>query len=365
MEFASSLKRCAFSIAVVALAGCGLARSQSVTQNAIPQVPRAEQGRSWMLPEAKSDNLLYVSSLGEVYAYSYPKGKLVGAVFQGGSICPDNNGHVWVTTANTIVEYAHGGTTPIAILKVRKSEGGVGACAVDPTSGDLAVDGSAAKVFVFANAAGKPKMYRLKLDSATFCGYDNKGNLFVSGYGHNGSKTFGVVKLQKGTGKFRTISFEASGSFYGYEPEPVQWDGRYVAIGNPIAVARYDVRGFTAVAKDTTSFDELHQLGNFWIQGGKIVVVNLGGEGSIPPVQIDSYPAGGGPVQTVDVPNDSFGVTVSLAPHRSRPPDRTAPAHRHAVAPRSIAPIGTAAATASDSVINRHSWEPTPVGIKS
>jgi hypothetical protein len=315
MEFASSLKRCASSIAVVALAGCGGSQSQSVTQNAIPQVSTAGHGRSWMLPEAKSDKLLYVSSLGEVYAYSYPKGNLVGAFFQGGSICPDNNGHVWVTSANTIVEYAHGGMTPIAILKVRKSEGGLGSCAIDPTSGDLAVDGSQTKVFVFANAVGKPKIYRVKLDSATFCGYDNTGNLFVSGYGYNGSKTFGVVKLQKGTRKFRTMSFEPSGPFYGYEPEPVQRNGRYVAIGNPIAVVRYDVRGFTAVAKGTTSFDDLHQLGNFWIQGDKIVVVNLGGQGSVPLIQIDRYPAGGNPIQTVDAPNDSFGVTVSLAPH--------------------------------------------------
>jgi hypothetical protein len=265
-----------------------------------------------MLPQAKSDSLLYVSSLGQVYAYSYPSGKLVGPVFQGGNICPDNNGHVWVTTANTIVEYEHGGTTPIATLKVRKSEPSIGGCAVDPTSGDLAVNGFPAKVFIFTKAAGKPKISKVKLDSAAFCGYDNKGNLFVSGYGYNGNKTFGVVKLQKGARKFRLVSFEPSASFYGYEPEPVQWDGRYVAIGNPIAVVRYDVRGFTAVAKGTTNFGNLHQLGNFWIQGNKIVVVNLGGQGSVPPVQIDSYPSGGSPIRSVDVPNDTFGVTVSL-----------------------------------------------------
>jgi hypothetical protein len=48
MEFASSLKRCAFSITVVALAGCGGSQSQSMTQ--MPEVPTAELGQSWMLP---------------------------------------------------------------------------------------------------------------------------------------------------------------------------------------------------------------------------------------------------------------------------------------------------------------------------
>ncbi len=39
-------------------------------------------GRSWMMPSASSEDLLYVSSIdkGDIYVYSYPQGKLVGTL---------------------------------------------------------------------------------------------------------------------------------------------------------------------------------------------------------------------------------------------------------------------------------------------
>jgi hypothetical protein len=117
----SALKRCAFSMSVFVLSGCGGARSQNIIANAIPQLPvvaaNSANGRSWGLPETKSEDLLYVSddSSSSVNMYSYPKGKLVGSLtgFQfPGSMCPDSEGNVWITNfrGDTIVEYAHGGT---------------------------------------------------------------------------------------------------------------------------------------------------------------------------------------------------------------------------------------------------------------
>jgi hypothetical protein len=40
----------------------------------------AEHAKSWMLPEAKSEDLLYVSNVYTITVYSYPKGKLVGTL---------------------------------------------------------------------------------------------------------------------------------------------------------------------------------------------------------------------------------------------------------------------------------------------
>jgi len=126
-EFASSLKRCAFSIAVVALAGCGGSPSQSATR-AIPQALTAEHehGRSWMLPEEKKEDLLYVadSFCGCIRIFSYPKGKVVGVIqdvapqLQGE--CSDKAGNVWVTSFRTaqLVEFAHGEPLPIGHLYV-------------------------------------------------------------------------------------------------------------------------------------------------------------------------------------------------------------------------------------------------------
>ena len=36
--------------------------------------------KSWMLPEAKSEDLLYVANVYTITVYSYPKGKLVGTL---------------------------------------------------------------------------------------------------------------------------------------------------------------------------------------------------------------------------------------------------------------------------------------------
>jgi hypothetical protein len=322
------VRRSAFFVAIVALVGCNGAQQST---NTIPQGPAAltnsVHSRSWMLPEARSNDLLYTSDgvYNEVNVYSYPGAKPVGTLtgFQfPGRMCPDKDGNVWIPNfyGTTIVEYAHGGMSPIATLAVHNIS--PIACAVDPTSGDLAVGGyppqgsnERARVFVFASAAGIPKVYKVNLGTSSFCGYDNKGNLFVDGYGPNGSTFSGVVELEKGAQKFRGVLFEGQSSPPSFEPKPVQWDGRYLVFGGPLWVTRYTLSNFTAVPEGRTNFSDLHELANAWIQGSKIIVVNRGGDGSEPPVQIDRYPAGGNPIRTVDVPNDSFGVTVSLAPH--------------------------------------------------
>jgi hypothetical protein len=110
----------------------------------------AERSGSWMLPEATSENLLYVSSSsgfsGIVRVYSYPHGRRVGALtsltYAGGE-CVDSAGDVFIvefsgpsSAGSTVYEYAHGGSTPIATLADPGSGFG---CAVDPTTGNLAV----------------------------------------------------------------------------------------------------------------------------------------------------------------------------------------------------------------------------------
>ena len=82
-----------------------------------------------MLPEAKSEDLIYVSSpdyyppsyTSNVYVYAYPSGTLVGT-FTGfdnvGGLCSDADGNVWVTNAVSydsggyVYEYGHGATNP-------------------------------------------------------------------------------------------------------------------------------------------------------------------------------------------------------------------------------------------------------------
>jgi len=76
----------------------------------------ATRGRSWMLPEAKGDDLLYLVSNGDnaTYVYSYPTAKLVGTLVGGGQYaCADKAGDVFIASEAGLTEYLHGGTKPI------------------------------------------------------------------------------------------------------------------------------------------------------------------------------------------------------------------------------------------------------------
>ncbi|MBV8196981.1 MAG: hypothetical protein JO263_02510, partial [Candidatus Eremiobacteraeota bacterium] len=98
---------------------------------------------SWVLPEARGQTLLYVSgNSGYVYIFSFPAGKLVGTLtgFQEvAGVCRDSAGNVWVanSAALDLIEYAHGGSSPIATLADRQQY--PFSCSFDATTGDLAV----------------------------------------------------------------------------------------------------------------------------------------------------------------------------------------------------------------------------------
>ncbi len=71
------LARLALIISMAALlAGCGESQSPIGAPGGMPQTSaiatHAERGKSWMLPEAKSEDLLYISTFNGVTVYSYP-----------------------------------------------------------------------------------------------------------------------------------------------------------------------------------------------------------------------------------------------------------------------------------------------------
>jgi hypothetical protein len=61
---------------------------------------RADRGKSWTLPEAKNEDLLYVANFSNVMIYSYPAGKVVGQLkgfTANASECVDAQGDDYVT----------------------------------------------------------------------------------------------------------------------------------------------------------------------------------------------------------------------------------------------------------------------------
>ena len=78
-----------------------------------------------MLPEAKGDDLLYLSDneSQNVYVYSYPAGKEVGllsGIYAPQYECADKNGNVFLTASDPyrggVYEFAHGASEPTKIL---------------------------------------------------------------------------------------------------------------------------------------------------------------------------------------------------------------------------------------------------------
>ena len=144
------IRSCALSActAVAMLAGCGGSQPPTGAPGSMPQTSaiatHADRGKSWMLPGSSSgSDLLYVvGRKGAVYVLTYPQGKLVGELglpyaVNSGNICSDKNGNILVPDVYEIVEYAHGGTQPVATLNDIYYYSL--ACSVDPTTGNLAV----------------------------------------------------------------------------------------------------------------------------------------------------------------------------------------------------------------------------------
>jgi hypothetical protein len=260
-----------------------------------------------MLPEAKNEDLLYVSNVYTITVYSYPKGKLVGTLENFDKPygeCVDMKGNVWVTdsTFGKIYEYAHGGTKPLHTLK--DPEYVPYGCAVDPTTGDLAVanysDASARQgdLVVYHKAKGTPKSYiGYEFYYYYYCGYDAKGNLYVDGlndYGEN----FEFGELAKGGGAIQDILLPNSLK----APGGIEWDGQYVAVGDKgEAIYQYTFSNGAATLEGTTTLTGAANVGQFDIVGSTVVTPNefFTDTTNSGAVLYYPYPAGGASTQTI------------------------------------------------------------------
>jgi hypothetical protein len=288
---------------------------------------------SWILTRAVTGDLLYVSNPNGVSVFSYPQGKSVGML--GGfkyafGLCSDKNGDIFVVDdqAQDIVEYAHGGTKPIATL--RDTGNYPNGCAVDPMTGNLAVAGGTAQqegnIAIYTSAKGPPTVYHSPFFSIfLYCTYDDLGNVFATAEG--GSNTGALTELPKGG---NTIIYIPVNKSFG-NAGAVQWHGKYLALGDPSGsnegparIYQAQVSGSTATVVNTIKLYTGHRKRNlnadgleFWIQGHHIVyeeAAKLGGFVQNENVGLWHYPTGGIVISTIPI-SGPLGVTVSLAPH--------------------------------------------------
>jgi len=228
------------------------------------------------------------------------------------AICSDQKGNVFVPMydlAKTF-EFAHGGTQPIASLKLPGSY--PYSCAFDPTTGNLAVAAGfyngGNRVAIYASAKGKPTTYSDPyIASNPLCGYDDQGNLFVDGGGK--SKGFILSELGKGAKTFSEITVNQEISSNGN----VQWDGKYVTVldGTHGVIYRLKIAGSYATVVGSTALNDAGAIYGSWIQGHHVIAPDEAHGRA----RIYGYPAGGDAVKTTTV-QEAFSVTVSVAPTR-------------------------------------------------
>lgn len=257
---AVALNRCAvtLSIAAALLAGCGgsqppigapalMPQSRAIAQHTAGEI----QGRT------KRGTLLYVATNQNLaYVIAYPGGTLAQTLMYsryggGGGVCSDARGNVFITAyvgspsaGGYVFEFAHGGKTPIATL----ADGTYwpGACAIDPTTGNLAVANDASancgyggNVAVYSGAQGAATFYT---DSSFECirdaAYDNHGNLFVGGKAPGSTQLYQLAELAIGSSTLTNVALDEAITCVTECVNGLQWDGRHLAITKPSCISK-------------------------------------------------------------------------------------------------------------------------------
>jgi hypothetical protein len=309
------------------LAGCGGPQAPIGGAGAVPRsqaiAVHADRSGSWMRPEAKGEDLLYVADIValEVFVFSYPQGKAVGALTGiAGGECADKAGDVFITnsSASAVYEYAHGGTKPIKIL----SDSGYRpyGCAVDLVTGNLAVLSANFRhrngIAIYKDASGSPTLYRDRtILSYVSCTYDDAGNLFVDGFGPNEKPNYlrEFAELPHGKNGFKNITLNEGIKQIG----PLLWDGQHVTMGGHRGglgdprqlIRRLEISGIHAKALGSTSLDNVVGGAAYFIEGQTVVTPEI----SRPAVKLFNYPIGGHAIKVITGFKEPVATLISKA----------------------------------------------------
>ena len=290
---------------------CGVARN-------IPQastVPLTTAQHSPVGPPKKLGDLLYVATGDNVYALSYPSGKLMLSLgISGYGLCTDAKGDVFVPrgAAGGVAEYDHDGR----LIETIENTDFAFSCAVDSTTGNLAVPYDASGenyVVVYTHASTKGSAYG---DGSVGiwgpCVYDRAGNLFVDGRSNI------LAELKKGGASL--VNYMLGKPFD--ELDSLQSYKNLLAVPNPSTDAIYQVKVVQEIIKirGTSYLRGWHSAYSdysgvqTWLNDGTFIAQ----WGSGAELGVWHYPKGGaatkvlGPFLTGNV--NIYGVVISRAP---------------------------------------------------
>jgi hypothetical protein len=316
MEILALSRLALFISAAAILAACGGSQPPIGAPGAMPQsraiTTHAGRGGSWMLPRIdRAQSLIYVLADTKVYMVSYSHGTIEGTFSNPGGwwgMCSDNSGDVFITANGSVLEYKHGGATPIASLE---DENNVGeACSVDSTTGNLAVTNEG-DVAIYQRATGNPTFLTDPSITNYFsCAYDGTGNLIIDG--DSDSKPDHLATLPAGSTIFQDLALPQL-----LNMGDLQWDGRYIALSDVAHdVYQISISGSQATVVGKTVLHStvgLHRA--FWLQRS-VLLSPTGPDHDA--VGLWSYPKGGKPTARYFVVKkaDLSALTVSVAPSR-------------------------------------------------
>ena len=307
--------------AAAMLAGCGGSQPPIGAPGAMPQssavATHAGRGKSWMKAGASKGNLLYLSGgCGGTCVVSFPDGALVGGLNVGGAGARAHaSGNVYIADQAQLLEYSHGGITPVSTFNV--SSGELVACSVDIATGSVAVvtfESQDFNVAIFPNGSGTPKTYTVA-GEAQYCGYDNSGDLFVDGY--SGSEEFDFYELPTGGSDFQQVTINKTVK----HPGQVQWDGKYLAVesigvDSGVSIYRLSISGSQASVENIVPIHGVKASAQSWIYG-KRLFLPYSFHGNVRKLAgAWTYPKGGRPqvvVRKIDQNANYQGVTYSPA----------------------------------------------------
>lgn len=316
----SYFRALACSLAVAIPASCTASQPQVAPLGVVAQRRVQTDGGP------SNQDLLYVSNGNdEVTVYNYSTQKLVRVLTnftKPRGECTDAEGNVYITdyTAQQILEYAHGGAKPIE--KFDDSPDSPYSCAIDPTTGKLAVandDGSTqGNIAIWATATTPRTTYTdSELGDFIGCAYDNDGNLLVTnGYVNGGPTLFAWLPINGA----RLVNVDVPGPEAGWEWRDVagiQWDGENFVLDNGETI--YRVRLIHGQVYYVGSTNLYYGGGQFGFYGANaeseasVVIGPTSFEGSSA-IAYWSYPAGGEPtIEITHGVDEAFAAVVSVA----------------------------------------------------
>jgi hypothetical protein len=242
---------------------------------------------------------------------SFPQGQPVGAISGFGEPegeCVDAVGDVFVTDSGkaSIQVFAHGGVVPIRTLSYPRAR--PFDCSVDPLTGNLAVSNHMfsrkphSLIAVFPGAHGPAKTYAHAGFQTPYCGYDNRGNLFIDG----SDRRTEIAELPKGGSAIVNAFLNEPIAYQG----SIQWDGQHLVIASrrPPTAYRTVFNGRDGKIVGATSLAGTSSVSRLWIHADKIIGPDVF-------AYVWSYPGGGNPIRKYGGFTEPMDAVVTEPPH--------------------------------------------------